>query len=207
LEVIDKYFPSLSEEQKSQFFKLGVSFTKWNSQINLVSRKDIDQFFTRHVLHSLAISKAMKFADGTKVLDVGTGGGLPGLPLAILYPEVEFVLCDSIGKKIKVVKALIEDLGLKNVKAYHLRANEVLGKFDFIVSRAVTRMNKFLPWVENKVSHRCINPLPNGILYLKGGNLQSELREINRASEVLPISDWFNEKFFETKAVVYVRLQ
>ena len=148
----------------------------------------------------------MKFADGTKVLDVGTGGGLPGLPLAILYPKVEFVLCDSIGKKIKVVKALIEDLGLKNVKVYHLRANEVLGKFDFIVSRAVTRMNKFLPWVENKVSHRCINPLPNGILYLKGGDLQSELSEINRASEVLPISDWFNEEFFETKAVVYVRL-
>ena len=149
----------------------------------------------------------MKFADGTKVLDVGTGGGLPGLPLAILYPEVEFVLCDSIGKKIKVVKALTEDLGLKNVKAYRLRANKVPGKFDFIVSRAVTRMNKFLPWVENKVSHRCINPLPNGILYLKGGDLQSELREINKASEVLPISDWFNEKFFETKAVVYVRLQ
>ena len=182
MKVIDKYFPSLSKEQKSQFLKLGVSFTKWNYQINLVSRKDIDQFFTRHVLHSLAISKTIKFADGTNVLDVGTGGGLPGLPLAILYPEVEFVLCDSIGKKIKVVKALIEDLGLKNVKAYHLRANKVLGKFDFIVSRAVTRMNKFLPWVENKVSHRCINPLPNGILYLKGGDLQSELREINRAS-------------------------
>lgn len=149
----------------------------------------------------------MKFADGTKVLDVGTGGGLPGLPLAILYPEVEFVLCDSIGKKIKVVKALIEDLGLKNVKAYHLRANEVPGKFDFIVSRAVTRMNKFLPWVDNKVSERCINPWPNGILYLKGGDLQSELEEINRACEVLPISDWFSEEFFETKAVVYIRLQ
>ena len=207
MEVIDKYFPSLSAEQKSQFLKLGVSFTNWNSQINLVSRKDIDQFFTRHVLHSIAISKAMKFTDGTKVLDVGTGGGLPGLPLAILYPEVEFILCDSIGKKIKVVKALIEDLGLKNVKAYHLRANEVPGKFDFIVSRAVTRMNKFLPWVDNKVSERCINPWPNGILYLKGGDLQSELEEINRAYEVLPISDWFSEEFFETKAVVYIRLQ
>ena len=207
MKVIDKYFPSLSKEQKSQFLKLGVSFTKWNYQINLVSRKDIDQFFTRHVLHSLAISKTIKFADGTNVLDVGTGGGLPGLPLAIMYPEVEFVLCDSIGKKIKVVKALIEDLGLKNVQAYHLRANEVPGKFDFIVSRAVTRMNKFLPWVENKISEMCINPLPNGILYLKGGDLQSELGEINRASEIFPISDWFSEEFFETKAVVYVRLK
>ncbi len=207
MDIIEKYFPELTEEQKSQFLKLGVSFSEWNAQINLVSRKDIDEFNTRHVLHSLAIAKAMNFADGSKVLDVGTGGGLPGIPLAILFPKVEFVLCDSIGKKIKVVKALIQDLGLKNVKAYHLRANEVPGKFDFVVSRAVTRMKKFIPWVENKISDRCLNPWPNGILYLKGGDLKEELSEIKKSTEVLSVSDWFNEEFFETKAVVYVKLK
>lgn len=207
MKEIEKHFPDLTEEQKNQFKKLGKSFTEWNAQINLVSRKDIDEFYTRHVLHSLAIAKAMKFAAKSEVLDVGTGGGLPGLPLAILFPEVHFTLCDSIGKKIKVVKALVEELGLKNVTAYHLRANEVPGKFDFIVSRAVTRMNKFLPWVENKISPRCLNPWPNGILYLKGGDLTEELREIKRLTEVLPIADWFKDEFFETKAVVYVRLQ
>ena len=205
--MLEKYFPELTEEQKTQFLKLGESFTEWNAQINLVSRKDIDEFYTRHVLHSLAIAKAMTLADGSKVLDVGTGGGLPGLPLAILFPKAQFVLCDSIGKKIKVVKALVDELGLKNVTAYHLRANEVPGKFDFVVSRAVTRMNKFLTWVENKISDRHLNSWPNGILYLKGGDLKKELREIKRPTEVLPISEWYTEEFFETKAVVYVRLQ
>ena len=207
MEILRKHFPDLTDKQVTQFEKLNESFVHWNSLINLVSRKDIDEFYTRHVLHSLAIAKAMKFAKGSQILDVGTGGGLPGLPLAILYPEVEFTLCDSIGKKIKVVKALIEGVGLENAKAYHLRANEVPGKFDFIVSRAVTRMNKFIPWVENKIRKRCINPWPNGILYLKGGDLRQELNEINRDSEILPISDWYKEEFFETKAVVYVRLQ
>ena len=207
MNVLEKYFPELTEEQKNQFLKLGESFTEWNAKINLVSRKDIDEFYTRHVLHSLAIAKAMKFADESKVLDVGTGGGLPGLPLAILFPKVQFVLCDSIGKKIKVVKALVDELGLKNVTSYHLRAHEVPGKFDFVVSRAVTRMNKFLPWVENKISDKCLNPWPNGILYLKGGDLKEELREIKRSTESLPISEWYKEEFFETKAVVYVRLQ
>lgn len=207
MEILRKHFPDLTDKQVAQFEKLGESFVHWNSQINLVSRKDIDEFCTRHVLHSLAIAKAMKFAEGSEILDVGTGGGLPGLPLAILYPEVKFTLCDSIGKKIKVVKALIEDVGLENTKVYHRRANEVPGKFDFIVSRAVTRMKKFLPWVENKIRNRCINPWPNGILYLKGGDLRQELNEINRDSEILPISDWYKEEFFETKAVVYVRLQ
>ena len=207
MELIEKYFPELTDLQKEQFAKLGEAFIDWNSQINLVSRKDIDEFYTRHVLHSLAIAKAIKFAPSSKILDVGTGGGLPGLPLAILYPEVEFTLCDSIGKKIKVVNALIKSCGLKNVKAHHLRANEVPGTFDFIISRAVTRMNKFLPWVENKINSRCMNPWPNGILYLKGGDLSEELREVTRSTEVIAISDWFSEDFFETKAVVYVRLQ
>ena len=207
MELIEKYFPELTDIQKEQFAKLGEAFIEWNSRINLVSRKDIDEFYTRHVLHSLAIAKAIKFAPNSKILDVGTGGGLPGLPLAILYPEVDFTLCDSIGKKIKVVNALIKSCGLNNVKAHHLRANEVPGKFDFIVSRAVTRMNKFLPWVENKINPRCLNPLPNGILYLKGGDLTEELGEVKRSTEVLAISDWFSEDFFETKAVVYVRLQ
>ena len=207
MEILRRYFPNLTDKQVAKFEKLGDSFLHWNSQINLVSRKDIDEFNTRHVLHSLAIAKAIKFTEESDVLDVGTGGGLPGLPLAILYPDVKFTLCDSIGKKIKVVKALIEDLELENTIAYNLRANEVPGEFDFIVSRAVTRMNKFLPWVENKIRKRCINPWPNGILYLKGGDLRKELNEINRTSEILPISDWYKEEFFKTKTVVYVRLQ
>jgi 16S rRNA (guanine527-N7)-methyltransferase len=204
---LKKYFPDLNEKQVAQFKKLDASFKDWNSKINLVSRRDIEEFELRHVLHSLAISKAMQFAPGTKVLDVGTGGGLPGIPLAILFPEVQFVLCDSTGKKIKVVKALAEELGLENVTAFHMRANEVPGKFDFVVSRAVTRMSNFLPWIENKIEKRCINPWPNGILCLKGGDLQEELRDVKRSTECLKISDWFSEEFFETKQVVYVKLQ
>ena len=148
----------------------------------------------------------MKFAPGSRVLDVGTGGGLPGIPLAILMPDVEFVLCDSIGKKIKVVKAIAKELELKNVEAIHGRAEEIPGKFDFVVSRAVTRLSKFIPWVENKIDKRSLNPWPNGILYLKGGDLREELAEVKRATEIIAIPQFFSEEFFDTKAVVYVTL-
>ena len=207
IDLVKGYFPDLTDKQVEQFEKLTTCFKDWNSKINLVSRKDIDEFTTRHLLHSLAIAKAMKFASGSKILDVGTGGGLPGLPLAILYPDVDFTLCDSIGKKIMVVNDLIKQVGIENAKGHHLRAQKIPGKFDFIVSRAVTRMANFLPWVENKISNRSLNPWPNGILYLKGGDLKQELNEIHATSEVLPISDWFKEDFFDTKSVVYVRLK
>ena len=207
IDLVKGYFPGLTDQQVEQFEKLTTCFKDWNTKINLVSRKDIDEFTTRHLLHSLAIAKAMKFANGSKILDVGTGGGLPGLPLAILYPDVEFTLCDSIGKKIMVVNDLIKQVGIENAKGYHLRAQQIQGKFDFIVSRAVTRMATFLPWVENKISNRSLNPWPNGILYLKGGDLQQELSEIHATTEVLAISDWFKEDFFDTKSVVYVRLK
>lgn len=207
IDLVKGYFPDLTDKQVEQFEKLTTCFKDWNSKINLVSRKDIDEFTTRHLLHSLAIAKAMKFASGSKILDVGTGGGLPGLPLAILYPDVDFTLCDSIGKKIMVVNDLIKQVGIENAKGHHLRAQQIPEKFDFIVSRAVTRMANFLPWVENKISNRSLNPWPNGILYLKGGDLKQELNEIHATSEVLPISDWFKEDFFDTKSVVYVRLK
>ncbi|HHZ94321.1 MAG TPA: 16S rRNA (guanine(527)-N(7))-methyltransferase RsmG [Flavobacteriales bacterium] len=201
-----KYFPELSDTQITQFEKLAISFPEWNAKINLVSRKDIDGFQERHLLHSLAIYKAMKFAPESRILDVGTGGGLPGIPLAILMPDVDFILCDSTGKKIMVVNELISELGLTNVRGIHARASDVPGKFDFVISRAVTRLSKFIPWVENKIGKRSINPWPNGILYLKGGDLQAELEELNFPTEVLPIAEWFSEEYFETKAVVYVTL-
>ncbi|PCJ82381.1 MAG: 16S rRNA (guanine(527)-N(7))-methyltransferase RsmG [Bacteroidetes bacterium] len=206
IDAILKYFPDLSPVQISQFEKLATSFPKWNTKINLVSRKDIDEFQERHLLHSLAIFKAMKFAPKSRILDVGTGGGLPGLPLAILMPDVEFILCDSVGKKIMVVNELISELGLKNAKGIQARACDITGEFDFVISRAVSRLSKFIPWVENKIGKRNINAWPNGILYLKGGDLIDELNEINYPSEIIPIPQWFTEEFFETKAVVYVTL-
>ena len=205
-EVVFNYFPNLTDIQRIQFKIFGHRFQEWNHKINLVSRKDMDDFQERHVLHSLAINKVMKFAPGSRILDVGTGGGLPGIPLAILMPDVTFVLCDSIGKKIRVVNELINELGLENVEAVHARAADIPGNFDFIVSRAVTRLSKFIPWVENKISNKNINPLPNGILYLKGGDLKAELDEVKKATEIISISQYFTEAFFETKAVVYVTI-
>ena len=201
------FIPELSDEAVEQLGKLKGLYTEWNAAINVISRKDMDAFDERHVLHSLALVKAMKFAPGSDVLDVGTGGGFPGIPLAIAYPEVHFVLCDSIGKKMKVVRAVAEALGLTNVTVHHGRAEDIKGQFDFVVSRAVTRMNRFIPWVQGKIKKQSNNPWPNGILALKGGDLTEELAEVDYPTERLPLSEWLDQPFFETKQVVYVKLQ
>lgn len=204
--LIERYFPNLTSNQKVQFAALGELYEEWNSQINVISRKNIDELYTQHVLHSLAIAKAMSFADGSKILDIGTGGGFPGIPLAILFPEVHFTLVDSIGKKIKVVQAVAHSLDLENVTALHARGEEIKGKFDFVVSRAVTRLANFLPWTYNKFEKKQINPFPNGILYLKGGDLKEELSEVKKDVELIPIAKMFDDPFFETKFVVYVKM-
>ncbi len=202
VQIINKYFPNLSEEQKSQFQQLENLYKDWNEKINVISRKDIDEFYERHVLHSLGIAKIMDFADGTKVLDIGTGGGFPGIPLAILFPNTEFTLVDSIGKKITVVNAVAESLGLKNVKAYHERAEKIKDKFHFVVSRAVTQMPVFLRWLKGKFEKEQFNPKHNGVLYLKGGDLGEELAGIK--CEIYNLKDQFEEDFFDTKKVVYL---
>jgi 16S rRNA (guanine527-N7)-methyltransferase len=199
--------PDLPEEAQEQLSRLRPLYEEWNAAINVISRKDMDSFEERHVLHSLAIFNAMRFAPGSRVLDVGTGGGFPGIPLAIACPDVEFTLCDSIGKKMKVVRAVVQALGLKNVTMHHGRAEEISGQFDFIVSRAVTRMDRFLPWVVNKISGGSLNPWPNGVLALKGGDLKEELSEVAQTTEVIPIAQWFDSPFFETKSVVYVKVK
>ena len=202
IDLIIKYFPEISETQKSQFEKLETVYKDWNEKINVISRKDIDEFYERHVLHSLGIAKIMEFTDGTKVLDIGTGGGFPGIPLAILFPDVEFTLVDSIGKKITVVKAVAEELGLKNVQAYHERAEKIKDKFHFVVSRAVTQMPVFLHWLKGKFEKEQFNPKHNGVLYLKGGDLGEELAGIK--CEIYNLKDQFSEEFFDTKKVVYL---
>lgn len=201
-----RYFPEITPEQRAQFEQLGSLYGEWNAKINVVSRKDIEALYTRHVLHSLAIAKVQPFLDGSEVLDVGTGGGFPGIPLAILFPRVQFVLIDAIGKKIKVVQAVAEALGLQNVKAAQIRAEHVEGRFDFIVSRAVTNMPDFVTWIRNKTKKQNRHPLANGILYLKGGDLSEELSEFPKAI-THPIQAFFHDPFFETKKVVYLPLK
>ena len=203
-ELIFKYFPGLSDEQKAQFRQLGPLYQEWNEKINVISRKDMDHFYERHVLHSLGIARILLFSEGTSILDVGTGGGFPGIPLAILFPNVHFHLVDSIQKKIKVVQSVSDAVGLKNVTCSAIRAEQVPGKFDFIISRAVTRMKPFLQWIGNKVSDEQKNSLGNGVLYLKGGDLKEELSEIKRKYVIHELSEHFSEEFFETKKVVYV---
>ncbi len=200
--LILKYFPEITDEQKQQFEKLEQLYTEWNEKINVISRKDMDGLYEKHILHSLGIAKAMPFADGTKVLDVGTGGGFPGIPLAILFPEVSFTLIDSIGKKIKVVEAVSEGLGLKNVTAVHGRAEKLKEKFHFVVSRAVTQMPEFLRWLKGKFEKEQFNEKHNGVLYLKGGDLAEELAGLR--CEIFQLKNYFEEEFFDTKKVVYL---
>lgn len=206
MEIITKYFDSLTDVQLNQFSLLKALYTDWNSKINVISRKDIDELYSKHVLHSLGIAKVMNFAAGSAVLDVGTGGGFPGIPLAILFPEVQFILVDSIGKKIKVVEEVSKALHLKNVKAIHGRAETVKGEFDFIMSRAVTTMPQFVNWIKHKVKKKQINSLKNGILYLKGGDLTEELLTFPKAT-IYNLSNYFEEPFFETKKVVHLPLK
>ena len=201
-----RYFPNLSDIQKEQFEKLDFLYHDWNEKINVISRKDIDALYTKHILHSLGIAKIIKFEPGTSVLDVGTGGGFPGIPLAILFPETRFHLIDIIAKKIKVVQAVAEGLDLKNVKAEQLRAENVKGDFDFIVSRAVTNMPDFVSWVKTKIKKNNKHELKNGILYLKGGDLAEELKDFPKATEY-NLADFFADEFFITKKVVHLPLK
>ncbi|NNC69561.1 MAG: 16S rRNA (guanine(527)-N(7))-methyltransferase RsmG [Flavobacteriaceae bacterium] len=206
MELIKKYFTNLTDKQLKQFSELEALYKDWNAQINVISRKDIDELYMRHVLHSLGIAKILKFQPGSKILDIGTGGGFPGIPLAILFPKANFLLVDSIGKKVKVVKEVAHSLGLKNVKASHNRAENVNEKFDFIVSRAVTNMNDFVKWTQGKISKKQNHDLKNGILYLKGGDLTNELSNFP-AANVYHLSNYFDEDFFETKSVVHLPLK
>ena len=205
-EIIFRYFPDLTEIQKQQFAKLFDLYSDWNNKINVISRKDIENLYINHVLHSLGIAKVMSFKPGASVLDVGTGGGFPGIPLAILFPETNFHLVDSIGKKITVVNAVAEGLGLRNVKGEQIRGEQIKNKYDFIVSRAVTRLKEFYGWIHQKTKEKSTHELDNGILYLKGGDLDEELNELKKPYSLYSLSDYFKEDFFETKKVVYVPL-
>ncbi len=202
LDLILKYFPDITSTQKDQFAQLETLYKDWNEKINVISRKDTESLYEKHILHSLGIAKVMEFADGTKVLDIGTGGGFPGIPLAILFPNVQFTLVDSIGKKITVVKGVAESLGLQNVTAHHMRAEQLKEKFHFVVSRAVTQMPVFLTWLRGKFEKDQFNPKHNGVLYLKGGDLAEELAGLR--CEIFSLKNYFDGEFFDTKKVVYL---
>ena len=207
MEQLIKYFPNLTDLQKQQYEALPSLYAEWNEKINVISRKDIDNLYERHVVHSLGIVKVMPFVDGAAVLDVGTGGGFPGIPLAIMFPNVKFTLVDSIGKKIKVVNAVAEALQLKNVEAYQTRAEQVKKRFDFVVCRAVTDMNDFARWVQGKILPTNRHGLQNGILALKGGDLEEELKNFGSKVTVYPLSKYFDEEFYDTKKVVHLTFQ
>ncbi|MDA9125953.1 16S rRNA (guanine(527)-N(7))-methyltransferase RsmG [Flavobacteriaceae bacterium] len=204
--LIQKYFPNLTAIQLKQFEALQGLYEDWNSKINVISRKDIEALYLRHVLHSLSIAKLIQFQAGSKILDIGTGGGFPGLPLAILFPDVTFHLVDSINKKLKVVNGVAESLGLENIYTTHSRAESIKGQYDFIVSRAVTTMPDFVGWVKNKVAKKSVHPIKNGILYLKGGDLTEELKIYSKAT-LYDLNAFFEEDFFETKKIVHLPLK
>jgi 16S rRNA (guanine527-N7)-methyltransferase len=206
LDIVNKYFKDLSPTQQQQFVALFDVYKEWNDKINVISRKDFDTLYERHVLHSLAIAKFLPFQPDSKILDIGTGGGFPGIPLAIMFPECQFHLVDSIGKKIKVVQEVSSALGLTNVIASHGRAEEVKDKFDFIVSRAVAELALLVRWSQGKIAKKQINAIPNGLICLKGGDLSEELKVVNQYKELYNLNDYFTEDFFETKKLVYVSL-
>ena len=204
MDTILKYFPHLTDLQKQQFAMLPELYTNWNSQINVISRKDIEHLMERHVLHSLGIANIVSFVKGTEILDVGTGGGFPGIPLAILFPDTKFLLVDSIGKKIKVVNEVAVALELQNVKALQARAEDINGKFDFVVSRAVTALPEFMKWISGKIKTKNINSINNGVLYLKGGDIDSELTPLNNYWKVFELHEYFSEPFFDSKKIVHL---
>ena len=206
MDIILKYFPELSQVQKEQLAYLGELYEEWNSKINVISRKDISGLYTNHVLHSLAIAKFIDFTKGTKILDVGTGGGFPGIPLAIMFPDVSFHLIDSIGKKIKVVEAVSSSIGLKNVKRKQIRAEDLKDRYDFIVSRAVTAFPEFVKICRNKIRKEQRNAITNGILYLKGGDFSEEIKPFRNRISIISLSDYFEEPFFETKKLIHLSM-
>jgi 16S rRNA (guanine527-N7)-methyltransferase len=202
--IVLKYFPDLSQEQRYKFEQLGSLYAAWNRKINLISRKDIDALYERHILHSLSIAKFVQFKPGTAVMDAGTGGGFPGIPLAIYFPEVDFTLVDSIQKKVRVVEDISRNLQLRNVKTVCERIENIKQKFDFIVSRAVTKITPFYAWTKSKIISSFTNEIDNGILYLKGGDLTEELKPLNKPYEIVDLKTYFEEAFFETKKLVYI---
>ena len=202
-QLIFNYFPNLTQQQQDQFIALEALYQDWNLKINVVSRKDIEELYLRHVLHSLAIAKFISFNPGAQVLDVGTGGGFPGIPLAIIFPETQFTLVDAIGKKIKVVQEVVDGLGLENVRAIHQRVEEDNNQYDFVVSRAVAAMPTFMRWIKGRIKKVSEHPIKNGVLYLKGGDLGEELQDY-RTVQIYSLMDYYKEDFFETKKLVYL---